>query len=424
MPISKNKVDKSGYILSESIEVDEYTYLEFEEYFDEYRKEHLPVLTSTTLEIQDWLTSFSKGYYIAQRLKRKPQIIRKLKRLSVRLTQLQDIGGLRIIVDTNKDVNELLSFLKNKIEQNEHIHIHRITDYRNHGRDDTGYRALHVILSVNGYKLELQIRSKIQHYWAEGIERTSIIYGYYLKESEGSNTVLEYFKNLAKIFSEIEAGREPSSSQKITLDGARDTARRVIEESDKKNILNAHVDEGVIKTLVEKENKNRNQDKFNNWILILDWNTGCFVDWKVISRNPDEAIKSYVETENLYPNHEGFEVVMIGSSDISTVRETHRHYFGIDSYEDVLESLDDSIVSLSKRMDLDTGARHILLCMVGKKYWSKKISIDTLKNHYCRNVLTFEHSLQSLIERGYIIKYPQGPVSLNIAKKNEIDACI
>ena len=52
MPVSKSKVDKSGYILSEAIKVDEYTYLEFEEYFDEYRKEHLPVLTSTTLEIQ------------------------------------------------------------------------------------------------------------------------------------------------------------------------------------------------------------------------------------------------------------------------------------------------------------------------------------------------------------------------------------
>lgn len=424
MSVSKSKVDKSGYILSGAMKVDEYTFIEFEDYFDEYRKEHLPILTSTTLEIQHWLSNFKKGYYIAQRLKRKPQIIRKLKRLSVRLTQLQDIGGLRIIVDTNKDVNDLLSFLKQKIKDNDHINIHRVTDYREHGRDDTGYRALHIILSVNNYKLELQIRSKIQHYWAEGIERTSIIYGYYLKESEGSNTVLNYFKNLAKIFSEIEAGREPSSSQKISLDRARDRARNVIESSDKKNILNAHVDEGVIKTLVEKENKNRNQDKFNNWILILDWNTGCFVDWKVISRNPDEAIKVYVETENLYPNQAGYEVVMIGSSDISTVRETHRHYFGIDSYEDVLESLDDSIVSLSKRMDLDTGARHILLCLVGKKYWSKKISIDTLKNHYCRNVLTFEHSLESLIEKGYVIKYSQGPVSLNIAKKNEIESCL
>ena len=62
MPVSKSKVDKSGYILSEAIKVDEYTYLEFEEYFDEYRKEHLPVLTSTTLEIQGWLSNFNKGY--------------------------------------------------------------------------------------------------------------------------------------------------------------------------------------------------------------------------------------------------------------------------------------------------------------------------------------------------------------------------
>jgi ppGpp synthetase/RelA/SpoT-type nucleotidyltranferase len=425
MALSKAKIDKSGRILSGNLVVSDEQALEYEEYFDEYRKEHLPLLTATTLEIQSWLVNYSKGYYIAQRLKRKPQIIRKLNRLSVRLTQLQDIGGLRIIVDTNNDVNDLQRFLIEKIESNKDISLVRVTDYRPVGREDTGYRALHIILSVAGYKLELQIRSKIQHYWAEGIERTSVIYGYYLKESEGSNVVISYFKSLSAIFNEIECAREPSAQQKLALDRARDMAKEEIDTSPRRNVLSSYVDEGVIKALVEKESRNKNKDSFNNWILIFDWNTGCFVDWKVISRDPDEAIITYVENEKLYPSIEGFEVVMIGSSDIATVRETHRHYFGIDSYEEVLESLDSSIINLSKRMDLDTGSRQILLCLVMKKYWTKKIAIETLKNHFCKNNLTFEHSLETLIEKGYVLKQGnQGPITLNIAKKNEIEACL
>jgi len=103
MKISNARVDKAGQALAKDIVDDEEEYFELEDVFDEYRKSHLQPLTETTLELQQWLNSYGSSYYIAQRLKRKPQILRKLKRLSVRLTQLQDVGGCRIIVDTNNN---------------------------------------------------------------------------------------------------------------------------------------------------------------------------------------------------------------------------------------------------------------------------------------------------------------------------------
>ncbi|WP_376766870.1 RelA/SpoT domain-containing protein [Rhizobium laguerreae] len=130
------------------------------------------------MELQRWLHDYGGRYYIAQRLKRKPQIVRKLRRLSVRLTQLQDIGGCRIIVDQNSDVDKLIAFIESNIEANNGLKLNRITDYRDRGRDETGYRSVHLILERDGKALELQIRSRIQHYWAESIERTSVIYGY------------------------------------------------------------------------------------------------------------------------------------------------------------------------------------------------------------------------------------------------------
>lgn len=110
--ISRNQVDKAGAILTGSKIVSDEDFIKYEDIFDEYRKEHLPILTKITLNIQSLLTSAGKNFYIAQRLKRKPRIIAKLQRLSTRLSQLQDIGGLRIIVPQNKDVDNIYNFLK------------------------------------------------------------------------------------------------------------------------------------------------------------------------------------------------------------------------------------------------------------------------------------------------------------------------
>ncbi|HGH6232230.1 TPA: RelA/SpoT domain-containing protein, partial [Neisseria meningitidis] len=128
----------------------------------------------TTIDIQNILREYIGEYYIAQRLKRKPQIIRKLNRLSVRLTQLQDIGGCRIIVPTNRDVDKIYKFLSSKKDNLDFL-IKKVTDYREKGRDDSGYRALHIIIERENLNFELQIRSRIQHYWAESIEKTSVV---------------------------------------------------------------------------------------------------------------------------------------------------------------------------------------------------------------------------------------------------------
>jgi len=421
MEISKTKIDKSGNALSKGTFKDEINFIELEEVFDEFRKGHLLPLTETTLELQIWLSNYSQRYYIAQRLKRKPQIIRKLRRLSVRLSQLQDIGGARIIVDTNKDVEMLFKHLKDKVSEQTEFTIDRVADYRQKGRDVTGYRALHLIFKRDGYNLELQIRSRIQHYWAESIERTSVIYGHHLKEQEGDASVINYFKKLSDIFFEIEAGREPTTVQKIELDRLRQISENIILDSDKHKVFDSYVNEDIIKTLSSIEANKK--ESFNNWIIIFDWNSGSFINWDIVDRNPDEAIKAYVRNENLYPADSGYEVVLIGSSYVATVRQTLSHYFGIENYDNTLENLDQAVIGFSRRMDIDTGARQILHCLYRKHFWGVKTTrIPTLKNHFCKNVITFDSSLAVLVKKGLVTEsVKNGSVSLNLGKKNEID---
>jgi hypothetical protein len=269
--------------------------------------------------------------------------------------------------------------------------------------------------------LELQIRSRIQHYWAESIERTSVIYGHHLKEQEGDVAVINYFKELSDVFYEIESGRTPSIAAKISLDRLRVQAQEIIEKSDRNRVFDSFVNEDIVKTLTAAQG---GSESLNNWIIVFDWNTGAFLTWEAVGREPSEAIKKYIYYEKQFTSADNFEVVMIGSSDIATVRQTHSHYFGIEKFDNILESLDQTIIGFQARMDIDVEARQILGVLQRRKYWGKKgISIDTLKNHFLKDLMTFDASLRSLRDKGLINMIDsQSPVSLNIKKKSEIEA--
>ncbi len=416
---SKSQIDKSGRVLSDTTRVYDETSLEMEYVFDDYRQLHLEPLTSFTLEIQQWLQTYGRTYYIAQRLKRRPQILRKLRRLSVRLSQLQDIGGCRVIVENNSDVDATIAFIKAKIESSRVAELIRETDYRELGRDDTGYRAYHMILEVNGCSIELQIRSKIQHYWSESIERTSVIYGHRLKEKEGDESVIRYFKLFSNALHSIESNQKFSQELEIRLQEARVAAEKIIGKHSDERALGGHVNYDIVKTMASTEGNSVGQ--LNNWILVFDWTDGNFVLWDVVSRNAKEAVDAYSRYERDFPEEEKYEVVLIGTSDIETVPHTHSHYFGIEHHSVALEGMESSIIGLAKRNELDIGARRILFTLKRRKYWGKNtINVSTLRNHFCQNIASFDSSLADLKSKGLISGHD--PISLDIKKANEINS--
>ena len=287
MSISKTRVDRAGDALARNRYRTDDEYLEADDVVDEFRAAHLGPLTETTTELQRWLDDHGRPYYLAQRLKRKPQMLRKLTRLSVRLSQLQDVGGLRVIVPQNRDVDALLHFLKSRFAAQEDVKLGRITDYRERGRDRTGYRSLHVLLEREGRALELQIRSRMQHAWAENIERTSVIYGFHLKEEEGDIEVLRYFQLVSDAFYEIEAGRTPDPAAKLRIDKQREVAEELILESPRASLLASDVNTGVVRAITSKLQVSGG---ISNWILVFDWNSASLLGWHEASRAPSKPM--------------------------------------------------------------------------------------------------------------------------------------
>lgn len=127
--------------------------------------------------LREFTFSTDRSATTAQRMKRLQSIELKLRqRDSMRLSQMQDIGGCRAIVQTADDVDVLVNFWINS-KLGSYISVAEPRDYIKNPKSD-GYRGVHLIATFkspehppfDGLKNEIQIRSKLQHAWATALE--------------------------------------------------------------------------------------------------------------------------------------------------------------------------------------------------------------------------------------------------------------
>jgi putative GTP pyrophosphokinase len=83
----------------------------------------------------------------------------KLRRSTARLSQVQDIAGFRVVVPLKLDQDELINRLTPRHPG------WRIIDRRD--RPSHGYRAVHALALIDRRHVEIQVRTELQHLWAE-----------------------------------------------------------------------------------------------------------------------------------------------------------------------------------------------------------------------------------------------------------------
>lgn len=121
-----------------------------------------------------------KPLFISRRLKRLTSIIYKLDiNPQMRLGGMQDIGGFRMVLSDVED----LTTVKKLLEGNnfECFTLDHKWDYIESPKT-SGYRSIHYIYKyessdndIDGMKIELQIRTKLQHSWAMAVETAELI---------------------------------------------------------------------------------------------------------------------------------------------------------------------------------------------------------------------------------------------------------
>lgn len=220
LEFSKNKVkNATKYLVENKLSYEEKN--ECINILANYRSSHEYPMQSMIGYFRKKAFETDKKAIVVRRLKRLPSIIDKIKRFpGMQVTTMGDIGGIRIITKDLKSVKTMRNKIIDGRSRNKLISE---KDYLKSPKD-SGYRGIHLNYSYQGkkeaykgFRIELQIRSKIQHAWATAVEVVGTFLQQNLKSSQGSKEWLNFFKKVSSAFSYLEEGE-------------------IIEENFKKNI--------------------------------------------------------------------------------------------------------------------------------------------------------------------------------------------
>ncbi|WP_406018444.1 RelA/SpoT domain-containing protein [Succinivibrio sp.] len=220
---SNKSIQKAGEIIRKTDE----NSLEYHDAYvrlSEWRNLHAIPLKSIQISVKKRLNNASfKNYLIGQRLKRMPSIIGKIIRFpDMSASRMQDVGGLRIIVPSIDDVNRVHSII---LKNRKNSSILRSNNYILSPKKD-GYRSLHQVFryvspahpELNGYCVEVQIRTKLQHSWATAVETLGMINLASYKTGEGDELSRRFFLLISALFAIKEHTPVPESLKNMSVE--------------------------------------------------------------------------------------------------------------------------------------------------------------------------------------------------------------
>ena len=153
-----------------------------------WRAQHAEATQRCFLTMLNCSEQFSESV-CTYRLKRISSIVNKLQRprTHLKLGELDDIGGCRLILRTNAQVDQAANLLKSKISLKQSGTNGGEKDYII-SPPESGYRSRHLLSKVKtgtmSYQVEIQIRTQLQHYWATAVEEAGEIYDIEYKSPE------------------------------------------------------------------------------------------------------------------------------------------------------------------------------------------------------------------------------------------------
>jgi ppGpp synthetase/RelA/SpoT-type nucleotidyltranferase len=261
---------------------------------------------------------------IAERLKRLPSIAAKLRReKNMKLSQMQDIGGCRAVFRTIEDVRQVMAdtaLLKNCTGP-DYIRRPKIS----------GYRSIHLIWrfrsedpsdqEYDGMRVEIQVRTALQHAWATAVEIASTYTNADIKSGEGDQRWIRFFSLMGTAFANIE-GCPPVPD---TPTNKRELLRELRKLTDDLRVREAMKNWSEITTIRKETETTVSANTFLVTLRLAD-----YLRWQLkivpfsASRNASEE---YMNAEKEIAGKHRMQVVLVSVGSIDNLREAYPNYY-------------------------------------------------------------------------------------------------
>lgn len=239
----------------------------------------------------------------------------------MRLSTMQDIGGLRVILETTKNAYRLLDLYKKS--KSKHT-LFSLDDYIETPKKD-GYRSIHLVYKVTktpNLFLEIQLRSQLQHIWATGVEVFGTLQNSSFKSGHGSRKWLEFFSVLSSVFAIKENKPSLKRHAKISKENLVLKLQKEIQEL--KVIENLSVYTAVYKKISGRTSIGR---KGHYSLIVLNSRENTISLTTYGASQFEAAAQAYLKLEQENFEDEQSNVVLVNTGDIRKLELSYPNYF-------------------------------------------------------------------------------------------------
>jgi ppGpp synthetase/RelA/SpoT-type nucleotidyltranferase len=318
---SKNRVDQAGVRATQGQASDEDITV-----IENWRASHAQLLNTFKQILYNRQRKVEAN--IVQRLKRRPTIINKLARdpgMRVRLSQMQDIAGSRVIC---QEFDDLYAF-KALMDQGGFSHVLRYEkDYIKDPKPD-GYRGIHQIYSYhveprkrragadqpwNGMRIEIQYRTLVQHSWATAVETIGLLTTNNPKFNQGNEDFIAFFT----VCSELIARHYENTTASLPHLSNRELVDRFDSLDRETHIFN----------IFERVNARVEDERFEKTSILIFY-------YSEIGENNRVEVRSYESVNAAIRDYNDLEGRLAGEADVvlvkaegkESMRSAYRNYF-------------------------------------------------------------------------------------------------
>jgi hypothetical protein len=263
---------------------------------------------------------------LAQRIKRLSSIELKLRRFpTMKLIQMQDLGGCRAIVNSIQAVESLVTAYKGSTIR------HKLVSFDDYilAPKASGYRGVHLIYryystyaheSYNGLKIEIQLRTDLQHAWATAVETVGTFIRQALKSSQGEERWLRFFALMGTAIAWREKGAAVPGTPTNRAELIREL-KKYMALLDVENRLQAY---GAALKFSQDESADKGAKYF---LLELRADISHVRITGYRNDQLEEASSAYLEAERSLANNPASEAVLVSVDSLAALHRAYPNYF-------------------------------------------------------------------------------------------------